>query len=513
MGKKKTTSPIQKVLMANRGEIAVRVIKTLRAMGIATVAVYSDADAQACHVRHADEAHALGGQAPADTYLNIDKLLAIAQASGCDAIHPGYGFLSENAAFARACQSAGVTFIGPTPTVIEQMGDKLLSKQLMQAAGVPVVPSWQGDVSDLKAAQKAVVDLGLPVLVKAAAGGGGKGMRLIESIDDLAAGLAAASREAQKAFGDARVFVEKFIVGPRHIEFQVFGDTHGNVVHLFERDCSIQRRHQKIIEESPSPKLDATLRQAMAQAAVAAASAVGYTNAGTVEFIVGQDGGFYFLEMNTRLQVEHPVTELVTGQDLVEWQVRVARGEALPLSQDAITQRGHALECRVYAEDPAQNFMPSTGPLLVYQAPTGPNVRLDSGVEAGDEVTVHYDPMLAKLITYGATRQAALDAMAEALKTYPVLGVVTNHALLLAILRHPEFVAGTFDTGFLSTHPPTDLLADQTASDGLPWETVLAGVLSRQFATSSASRIGAVAGPASAGASTVWQEVGPWRNN
>lgn len=500
--------PIQRVLIANRGEIAVRITKSLQKLGIEAVAVYSDPDVNALHVKLADRALALEGTSSKDTYLNIEKLITVAQQAGVDAIHPGYGFLSENAAFARACEQAGLMFIGPSAQVIEQMGDKLVSKAIMAQAGVPVVPSWQGHVHDLKAVQASVETLGYPVLIKAAAGGGGKGMRLVHAASELEASIAAAQREALHAFGDDRVFIEKYVTSPRHIEFQVFGDHHGQVVHLFERDCSIQRRHQKMIEESPSPVLSDALRAAMGQAAVKAAQAVGYTNAGTVEFIVDASGQFYFLEMNTRLQVEHPVTEQVTGLDLVQWQIQVAQGEPLPLSQDQLTQRGHALECRVYAEDPFQQFLPSTGWLHYYQEPSAPGLRIDSGVEAGGEVTVHYDPMLSKVITTGPTRQAAIDAMQWALSHYPVLGVMTNHALLLAILKHPQFVAGTFDTHFLTQFPPVDLLDQERQTLDTGGMMALGAALT-QVASGATLASGTMGDPATAMPThTPWQSLG-----
>jgi acetyl-CoA carboxylase biotin carboxylase subunit len=447
--------PIRKVLIANRGEIAVRITQTLQEMGITAVAVYSEADRHALHVQCADEAYPLPGKTPTESYLRGDLLLAIAQAHGVDAVHPGYGFLSENAAFAQQCEAAGLTFIGPKASVIQSMGDKIIAKDTMEKAGVPVVPGWHGaadtDIATLKAE---AAKIGYPILVKAAAGGGGKGMRLVAEESELQAALEGAAREAQKAFGDARVFLEKYISRPRHIEFQIFGDTHGNTVHLFERECSIQRRHQKIVEEAPSLALDESLRQRMGEAAVRAAQAIGYTNAGTVEFILDDlTRSFYFLEVNTRLQVEHPVTELTTHHDLVRVQLQVASGEPLPFTQADLTQDGHAFECRIYAEDPAQNFLPATGTLYQYRPPTGPGIRVDSGVAPGGEVSVHYDPMLAKLIVWGKTRQDALEKMQWALKHYVVLGVKNNIAFLHALFEHPKFQAGQIHTHFLQEHP------------------------------------------------------------
>lgn len=444
------TPLFSKVLVANRGEIAVRVVRALREMGVASVAVYSDPDADALHARLADEAYALGGVAAGETYLDVEKLLRICRESGAEAVHPGYGFLSENAAFAEALEAAGIQLIGPTADVIRAMGDKVEARRRMQEAGVPLIPGWDGGAGTPAAAAAAI---GYPILVKAAAGGGGKGMRRVDRPEELEAALEAASQEAQKAFSDGRVYLEKYVTSPRHVEIQVFGDHHGSVVHLFERECSIQRRHQKIVEESPSPALDPELRRRMGEAAVAAARAIGYRNAGTVEFILDTDGQFYFLEVNTRLQVEHPVTEWVTGLDLVRLQVRIAAGEPLPFSQEDLRQTGHALECRVYAEDPDRQFLPSTGTLRVYREPDGPGVRVDSGVQEGSEITVHYDPLLAKLTVWAEDRAAALARMDAALSRFVVLGVRTNLSFLRRLLRHPEFQAGRLDTHFLERYP------------------------------------------------------------
>ncbi|MBM4118109.1 acetyl-CoA carboxylase biotin carboxylase subunit [bacterium] len=442
----------KKVLIANRGEIAVRVSQTLQEMGIAALAVYSDADRKALHVMRADEAVPLAGTAPAETYLNQAKLIGIARKAGADAVHPGYGFLSENASFARACREAGLVFIGPQPEVIEAMGDKIRAKALMTEAGVPVVPGWKGDTTDAAALTKAAAKIGYPVLLKAAAGGGGKGMRIVRNEAGLAEAQAAAAREAEKAFGDARIFVEKYIDRPRHVEFQIFGDKHGNCVQLFERECSIQRRYQKIIEESPSPALTPALRTAMGKAALAAARALNYEGAGTVEFMLAPDGKFYFLEVNTRLQVEHPVTELVLGLDLVRAQILVAAGEPLPFAQEELRQRGHAIECRLYAEDPARSFLPSTGRLVQFSTPRGAHVRVDVGVRRGSEVSVHYDPMLAKLVVWGEDREQARQRMAWALRRFAVLGVSTNIEFLGRVVEHPAFAAGELHTHFLDEH-------------------------------------------------------------
>jgi acetyl-CoA carboxylase biotin carboxylase subunit len=449
----------RKVLIANRGEIAVRITQTLQEMGINVVAIYAEADAKAPHVATADEAYPLSGQTPSETYLNVEKILGIAKSAGVEAIHPGYGFLSENANFAKACQAAGITFIGPSPEVITAMGDKIIAKAAMEKAGVPVVPGWTGDATRIDEIKQAAEKIGYPVLVKAAAGGGGKGMRLVHEPEELQAALEGAAREAKKAFGDDRIFLEKYVTRPRHIEFQIFGDSHGNVVHLFERECSIQRRHQKIIEESPSPALTPELREQMGSAAIKAAQAIGYTNAGTVEFILDVDNRFYFLEVNTRLQVEHPVTEWVTHQDLVRAQLYVAMGQPLPFTQADLSQDGHSIECRVYAEDPQNNFLPSTGTLHVYHEPSGPGIRVDSGVQEGGAVTVHYDPMLSKLIVWAKNRDAAMEKMLWALSHYPVLGVTTNIAFLHDIIAHPAFQSGDIDTHFLERYPVRDILS------------------------------------------------------
>ncbi len=441
-----------KLLIANRGEIAVRIIRACRELGIAAVAVYSEADAQALHVRQADEAVLLGSADPAESYLNVSRILEAARQTGVQAVHPGYGFLSENAAFARAVEEAGLVFVGPPPAAIQAMGDKAEARARMQEAGVPVVPGYQGADEGL-ALERAAAELGYPVLVKASAGGGGRGMRVVWDLDDLPEELAAARREALHAFQNERLIIEKYIPRARHIEFQVFGDRDGKIVHLFERECSIQRRHQKIIEETPSPLLDPALREEMGAAAVAAARAVGYENAGTVEFIVDPDSrAFYFLEMNTRLQVEHPVTELLTGLDLVEWQLRVAAGDPLPFEQGDLTRRGHALECRVYAEDPAGQFLPTAGRLHQLVLPQGPGIRVDSGVAGGDTVGTAYDPLLAKVIVHAEDRQGAIRRMQAALSEMVILGLETNQAFLRDVLAHPEFQAGEATTQFLERH-------------------------------------------------------------
>jgi 3-methylcrotonyl-CoA carboxylase alpha subunit len=440
----------RKILIANRGEIACRIIRTARRMGIATVAVYSDADAQAMHVAMADAAIRIGTAAPRDSYLRIDAILAAARQTGAQAIHPGYGFLAENAGFADACAEAGVVFIGPPASAIRAMGGKSEAKALMAQAGVPLVPGYHDAAQDLLTLHAAADKIGYPVLIKASAGGGGKGMRVVAHAAEFAQALAGAQREAASSFGDDRVLIEKYLTRPRHIEIQVFADSFGNCVHLFERDCSIQRRHQKIIEEAPAPGMTDGLRADMGRAAVAAAQAVGYVGAGTVEFIV-EDGQFHFMEMNTRLQVEHPVTEMITGLDLVEWQLRVAAGEKLPLGQADLAINGHAIEIRLCAEDPGRDFLPSVGVLQHLTLPD--DIRVDAGVRAGDRISPDYDPMIAKLIVHGADRAGALGKMAAALRRAEVVGVATNLGLLRAILAHDDFAAGDFDTGFIGRHP------------------------------------------------------------
>lgn len=432
----------RKILIANRGEIAVRIQRACREMGIATVAVYSEVDERALHVRLADEAVCLGPAPASQSYLSIERIVQAALATGAQAVHPGYGFLAENERFARAVTQAGLTFIGPPAAAIEAMGDKGRARARMTAAGVPVVPGYQGPDGDDQLAAEAE-GIGYPLLVKAAAGGGGKGMRVVRASRDLPDALAAARREAVHAFGDRRLILERYIPRARHIEFQVLADTHGNTVHLFERECSVQRRHQKIIEETPSPFLNDDLRARMGAAAVAAAHAVGYQNAGTVEFIVDPTTReFFFLEMNTRLQVEHPVTEWVTGLDLVQWQIRTAAGERLPFDQDALVQRGHAVECRLYAEDPANGFLPATGKLLRLAVPNGPGVRVDAGYASGDEVTIHYDPLVAKLIVWAEDRPAAVRRMEAALRDTVLLGLTHNGQFLQDVLATDDFRDG-----------------------------------------------------------------------
>ena len=452
-----------KILIANRGEIACRIMRTAKRMGIATVAVYSDADAGTPHMQMADEAVHIGPAASAESYLRADKIIAAAKDTGAEAIHPGFGFLSENAAFVEAVEAAGLAFIGPGTHAIRVMGDKIESKALAEKAGVSVVPGTPGAVEDVDEALKAAGEIGFPVMVKASAGGGGKGMRVIESAADLADGMRAAMSEAQTAFGDSRVFIEKFVTQPRHIEIQLIADQHGNIVYAGERECSIQRRHQKVVEEAPSPFISPETRAAMGQQAVELARAVDYRSAGTVEFIVGADQDFYFLEMNTRLQVEHPVTEMVYGLDLVETMIRVAAGEKLDLTQDDIKPNGWAIEARVYAEDPARGFLPSIGQLTRYREPVGEGVRVDSGVAEGGEISMYYDPMIAKLVTHAPTRDKAIDRLHLALDHYEIDGITSNRQFLSAVLENSTFKAGNLTTGFIAAEFDGDFVADAPA--------------------------------------------------
>ncbi len=439
-----------KILIANRGEIAVRVIRTAKHLGYRTVAVYSEADAQMPHVKAADEAVAIGPPEASKSYLNADAVLAAAQATGAQAVHPGYGFLAENAEFAQACADAGVVFIGPPTQAIELMGNKRGAKARMLEAGVPCIDGYHGEEQSEARFVAEAERIGFPVMVKAAAGGGGRGMRLVTEASGLADALSGARAEAESAFGSGELLLEQAVLEPRHVEIQVFGDSHGNIVHLGERDCSIQRRHQKVIEESPSPAVDTELRVRMGEAAVAAAQACGYVGAGTVEFLLDREGRFFFLEMNTRLQVEHPVTELVTGVDLVEWQLRVASGEALPCTQEDISFRGHAIEARLYAEDPARGFLPQTGPVLRWRVPESATVRVDSGVAEGGEVSPYYDPMIAKVIAYGASRDDARRQLSSALRDTTLFGLVANKTFLARVCEHPVFADGAATTAFLA---------------------------------------------------------------
>jgi acetyl-CoA carboxylase biotin carboxylase subunit len=446
-----------KILVANRGEIARRVLRTLREMGIASVAVYSDADAGAPHVAEADEAVRIGPPPSRESYLDIDRILHAARAVGADAIHPGYGFLAENAFFAERCEQAGLVFIGPPVDAIRKMGSKIEAKAIMAKAGVPIIPGFAAEgLSDGDIGSE-IGKIGLPVLLKASAGGGGKGMRIVRDRAALGEALAGARREAEAAFGDSTLLVERYFDAPRHIEVQIFGDAQGRVIHCFERECSIQRRYQKVIEEAPSPAVDEALRTRLGAAAVTAGKTIGYVGAGTVEFLLDASGEFYFLEMNTRLQVEHPVTEAVTGLDLVQMQIRVAQGHPLPLTQDQISLNGHAIEARLYAEDPAQDFLPATGRVALWEPDPLPGLRYDSGVQEGTEVSVHYDPMLAKVIAHGATRDEATARLAHALRCLGVAGITTNRDLLLSVLTHAAFAAGDLDTHFIERHLPPEV--------------------------------------------------------
>jgi 3-methylcrotonyl-CoA carboxylase alpha subunit len=496
-----------KILIANRGEIACRIIRTARRLGVRTVAVYSTADRHARHVSLADEARLIGEAPARESYLRIEAIIEAAKASGAEAIHPGYGFLSENAAFADACEEAGLIFIGPPASAIRAMGSKSEAKRLMERARVPVVPGYHGEDQGYATLRAAAERIGYPVLVKASAGGGGKGMRVVEGAHALEAALASARREAASAFGDDRLLLEKYLLRPRHIEIQVFADGHGNSVHLFERDCSLQRRHQKVIEEAPAPGMTAKRRGEMGEAALAAARAIGYVGAGTIEFIVDETGAFFFMEMNTRLQVEHPVTEMITGQDLVEWQLRVAAGEPLPRAQDELAVTGHAFEARLYAEDPTRDFLPATGRLVHLRFPAeGPHVRVDTGIGEGDEVTIHYDPMLAKLIVWDGDRESARKRLAAALGECEVAGLATNIAFLAAVAAHPAFAAAEIDTGFIGRHRETLVPAARPASDRTLALASLAIFLERARGAKEAAR-------ASGDPHSPWAIADGWRMN
>jgi len=442
----------KKILIANRGEIAVRIIRTCREMGIQTVAVYSEADAGAAHVLEADEAVLLGESEPSKSYLNIERLIAATKNTGAEAIHPGYGFLAENPEFAESCETSGITFIGPPARVIRDLGNKTLARRIMESADVSVIPGMLEATTDPLLLCQEAERIGYPVMVKAVAGGGGKGMRIVQNRETMEEACMSAMSEAEKAFGDGSLYLERYLKAPRHVEFQILADHHGNIVHLFERECSIQRRHQKIIEETPSPAMTPSLRNTMGKAALSAVKASGYVNAGTIEFMLDRSGQFYFLEVNTRLQVEHPVTEMTTGIDLVRQQLEIASGSPLALTQEDITQRGHAIECRIYAEDPEANFFPSPGPVVLYREPTGPGIRNDSGIYEGFEVPMEYDPMLGKLIVMAATREAARERMIRALKSYVILGIRTIIPFLIDILNSPEFAKGNTYTDFIDRH-------------------------------------------------------------
>jgi acetyl-CoA carboxylase biotin carboxylase subunit len=440
---------IKKILIANRGEIAIRVMRTCRELDIETVAIYSEADRTSMHVRYAHEAYYVGKAPSSDSYLNIDKIIAIAKNCNADAIHPGYGFLSENADFAQRCSQEGIIFIGPSPEVIVRMGDKIQAREAMIAAGIPVVPGTEGEIETEEEVLSVIKDIGLPVMIKASAGGGGKGMRLVKDISEVVSAVRAARSEAKSAFGNDAVYIEKYITSPHHIEFQIMADQHGNTVHLFERECSVQRRHQKMIEETPSPLMTAELREKMGKAAIKAAKAVNYYGAGTIEFLVDNDLNYYFLEMNTRLQVEHPITERVTGVDLVKQQIFVAEGKELSFNQEDLHQRGHSIECRIYAEDPDNNFMPSAGKVYKISTPLGLGVRTDGYVYEGYEIPIYYDPMISKLIVWGKTRDEAIARMRRALYEYKITGVKTSIKMLERVMNNENFISGNYDTHFI----------------------------------------------------------------
>ncbi len=503
----------RKVLIANRGEIARRILTACHEMGIRAVALYSEADKDAPFVYEADEAYLLGDAPPSESYLAIEKILTIARQAGADAIHPGYGFLSENPDFASACEQAGIAFIGPSASVLRRLGDKGEAKRLAERAGVPTVPGFipHKPLTPDQLLQKAR-QIGFPLLLKAVAGGGGKGMRIVEHESEFLHAAESASREAEGAFGDPRLMLERYLPRPRHVEVQILADQHGKVLHLFERECSIQRRYQKMIEESPSPALDMETRAALTDAAVRVAQLAGYTNAGTVEFLLEEtpDGArFYFLEVNTRLQVEHPVTEMVTGLDLVQWQLRIATGEPLPFEQDEIVQRGHAIEARLYAEDPSNDFAPSLGTLTVWHAPHLPGVRIDSGVERGSVITHHYDPLLAKIIAWGTDREQACQRLVYTLQRTAILGVRTNLAFLIDVLSHPEFQAGRLHTGFLQEHPELLKPSEEVPPEVLVALAVLGAADYPPFARATDWLQGRDA--RASGAPSVWQRLGRWR--
>ena len=493
----------KRILIANRGEIACRIMATCQEMGIDTVAVYSEADAAAAHVLAADRAVGLGAADPAASYLNQARILSAARETGAEAIHPGYGFLAENAAFAARCEDAGVTFIGPPPAAIRDLGDKTVARRLMAASDVPVIPGLQRAETDPRKLVAEAERVGYPVLVKAAAGGGGKGMRVVASPDELAAAAAAAGREAAAAFGDGSIYIEKYLPRARHVEFQVLADTHGHCIHLLERECSIQRRHQKVVEETPSPALTPGLREAMGKAALRAARAAGYANAGTVEFLLDADGRFYFLEVNTRLQVEHPITEMITGIDLVREQIRIAAGRPLAFEQTDVAARGHAIECRIYAEDPANDFIPVPGPIDYLKVPQGPGIRIDSGIYAGGQVPVEYDPILAKLVVRAQDRAAAIARMRRALKEFVILGVRTPIAYLRDLLDHEAFRAGATFTDFIPRH-----MADWSPAGRAPEMAALAYIVDDLTGGAPA---GTRRATVSAASPTPWQTLGAWR--
>ena len=493
---------IERVLVANRGEIAVRIIKACQEMGLSTVAVYSDVDEDSLHVHLSDEARPLGDPMPSESYLNIEKIIGAAIDTGADAIHPGYGFLSENSEFASACEKARLKFIGPSAEVIHGMGDKIEAKKIMKDADVPVIPGFTGEESE--SIEEACERVGFPVLIKAAAGGGGKGMKIVRGKEELKEAIESARREAVSAFGNDKLLMEKYLDRPRHIEFQILADEAGKTLHLFERECSIQRRHQKVIEETPSLAIDNALRARMGQTAVKAAKTIGYANAGTVEFMLDSERNFYFLEMNTRLQVEHAITEMTTGVDIVKWQLRIAAGEPLGLEQESLQQRGHAIECRIYAEDPERDFMPSAGRLHTIDVPEGVNIRHDTGFREGAEITPFYDPMLAKLIVHAESREDAIRKMGWSLSNYITLGVTTNVPFLRAIVEHEAFRSGDIDTHFIDTH-----FKDWSISSKLPMEVLIAAAIDDFIRTGVPSQI-QVESKAN-DAHSPWKSAGAWR--
>ncbi|MGZ5441648.1 MAG: acetyl-CoA carboxylase biotin carboxylase subunit [Thermoanaerobaculia bacterium] len=489
---------IRKLVVPNRGEIAVRIARACREMNIVSVLAHADEDDVRFTRRFFDETISLGPGDARDTYLNVGKVIDAARASGADALHPGYGFLSERAELSAACEEAGIAFVGPKASSIAAMGSKAESRRLMQSLGVPVVPGYDGEDQSRATLAREAATIGFPLLVKASAGGGGKGMKIVRAQDELQPAIESAAREAAKAFGDDRLLLERYIEEPRHVEFQIFGDGRGNIVHLFERDCSIQRRHQKVIEETPAPRYPDELRQRMARAAIAAARGVDYRNAGTVEFIVTPDGEFYFLEMNTRLQVEHPVTELVTGVDLVRAQIDVASGKPMPWTQDQLRQRGHAIQVRVYAEDPDDRFLPQSGAIALYREPSGPGVRVDAGVTRGSEIGVKFDPMLAKLICFAEDREATIDRVQRALRDYVILGTKTNVSWLRRVIAHPAFRDGRVSTRFITDH----------AGDLAPRASEVAPEIAAAIAAAPRQR--AIAGSGEPRVASVWESVGTW---
>jgi acetyl-CoA carboxylase biotin carboxylase subunit len=495
----------KKILIANRGEIACRVIRACREMGIASVAVYSDADRAALHVQMADQAVGIGPPPAVESYLNMDGIIEAARATGAEAIHPGYGFLAENSEFARRCEKEGISFIGPNSRALELVGDKVRARQTMEKAGIPIIPGMKRVAADFAEFESEAKKIGYPVMIKASAGGGGKGMRVVYSQEELRPALEAGQREARSAFGDESVYLEKFIEDPRHVEFQVLADNDGRIVHLFERECSIQRRHQKIIEETPSPALTPELRRKMGETARKVLEVSGYNNAGTVEFLLDKDKSFYFLEVNARLQVEHPVTELTTGVDLVHQQIRIAAGEKLSLKQEDLSQRGHAIECRIYAEDPANNFLPSSGKILFFKEPKGPGVRHDGGIYSGWDVPIYYDPILAKLIVWAETREDACRRMRSAMDDCVILGIKTTIPFLRDVISHPRFREGATTTGFIRSH------FDGWGEKEAPEETWMLALAAAAFFDSRKIRQGGVPSLRAKEEFSPWRVLGKWR--